>query len=81
MLVPRGHQGNDAQQVRGYRHHGLIRVRLCVSHPRRLRGALAQLTGTFALEAIEHSICVNAAESATSSPTSLMMWSATARVI
>lgn len=60
MLVPRGRQGNAAQRIRGYRQHGLVRVRLCVSHPRRLRGVLAQLTGTLALEAIAHGIRVNA---------------------
>ena len=60
MLVSRGRQDNDAQRIRSYRHHGLIRVRLCVSHPRRLRGVLAQLTGTLALEAIAHGIRVNA---------------------
>lgn len=81
MLVPRGRQGNAAQRIRGYRQHGLVRVLLCVSHPRRLRGALAQLTRTLALEAIEHGIRVNAVGAATSSPTPLMAWSATARVV
>lgn len=58
--MSRGRQDNDAQRIRSYRHHGLIRVRLCVSHPRRLRGVLAQLTGTLALEGIAHGIRVNA---------------------
>ena len=67
------HEGDDPQEVRRDRQHRLLRPYFAfpqIAAYTASKGALAQLTRTLALEAIEHGIRVNAIGSATWSPTS-----------